>query len=67
MPVSGGTPCGSVQKKKRAGKSFSLHVGASAGEETTKKTTATEIDVGGRLQWAAVVRSIWAHGPCGFE
>jgi hypothetical protein len=60
-PVSGGTPCGSVQKKKRAGKSFSLHVGASAGEETSKKTTTVEIDVGGRLQWAAVVSSIWAQ------
>jgi hypothetical protein len=58
-PVSGGTPCGSVQKKKRAGKSFSLHVGASAGEETTKKTTAAEIDVGGRFQWAAAASSVW--------
>jgi hypothetical protein len=57
--VSGGTPCDSVQKKRRAGKSFSLHVGASAGEETAKKTTTAEIDVSGRLQWAAAVSSIW--------
>jgi hypothetical protein len=50
---------GSVEKEKRAGRSFSLHVGASASEETAKKTTAVEIDVSGRFQRAAATSSVW--------
>jgi hypothetical protein len=36
-------------------------VEASAGEKTAEKTTAVEIDVGGRLQWAAAASSVWAQ------
>jgi hypothetical protein len=34
---------------------------ALAGERVTEKTTAAEIDVGGRLQWAAAASSVWAQ------
>jgi hypothetical protein len=50
---------GSVGKEKRAGRSFSLHVEASASEEMAKRTTAAEIDVGGRFQRAAAASSVW--------
>jgi hypothetical protein len=43
-------PYGSEKLKRKAGKSLSLHVEASAGEGTTKKTTVAEIDAGDRAQ-----------------
>jgi hypothetical protein len=54
-------PFGSGEIKRKAGRGFSLRVEASAGEKTAEKTTAVEIDVGGRLQWAAAASSIWAQ------
>jgi hypothetical protein len=49
-PASGGTPYGSENLKRNAGRSFLLHVEASAGEGTTKKTTVAEIDADDQAQ-----------------
>jgi hypothetical protein len=48
-PVSGGASYGSRELKRKAGKSFSLHVEASAGEGAAGKTTVAEI----RRRWPA--------------
>jgi hypothetical protein len=57
-PASGGASYGLGELKRKAGRSFSLHVEASASEGAAEKTTAAEIDAGGRLQRAAAASSI---------
>jgi hypothetical protein len=57
-PVSGGAVCGSGELKREAGRSFSPHVEASAGERAAGKAAAMEIGFAGRKSRSMAASSV---------